>query len=260
MFVKKKDGSLRLCVDHRALNAVTTKDKYPIPRIDDLLDTVRDGRIFSTIDLLSGYNQVRKHPRDTQKTAFQTQLGSFEYLVMPFGLTNAPATFNLMNNVFNDMISKHVIVYLDDILVFSRTLREHLTHLRQVLQSLREHKLFAGIKTFRSAIGPLPWFCRLRQGYLPRRPESRRDQPLADPIFNKRHQKLPRIDRVLPRLHQGLCANRPSAHGINVNRKLIQMDSGMSRRLQKVKKRDHRGTMPQDGGPTQSFHHSHRRL
>lgn len=147
LFVKKKDKTLRMCVDYRALNALTIKNKYPLPRIDDLLDTVQGGKFFSTIDLLSDYSQVRVKPEDTQKTAFQTRLGSFEYLVMPFGLTNAPATFmHLMNNVFHDSIGKFVIVYLDDILIYSRTFEEHLNHIRHVLQRLREHKLYAGAK------------------------------------------------------------------------------------------------------------------
>lgn len=142
LFVKKKDGSLRLCVDYRALNAVTIKNRYPIPLIDELLDRLSGAHYFSALDLCSGYHQVRMHPDSVDKTAFRTRYGSFEWLVMPFGLTNAPATFmSLMNQVFKGVVDKFAIVYLDDILIFSKSEEEHAEHLRIVLDLLKKHGL-----------------------------------------------------------------------------------------------------------------------
>ncbi len=143
LFQKKHDGSLRLCIDYRALNKLTVKNKYPIPRIDDLFDQLGKARWISKLDLRSGYYHVRVAEEDIEKTACVTRYGSFEYLVMPFGLTNAPATFcALMQRVLHDFIDKFVVVYLDDIVVYSRTLDEHMAHLRQVFSTLRQHQLF----------------------------------------------------------------------------------------------------------------------
>ena len=144
LFVKKKDGELRMCVDYRALNKITIKNKYPLPRIDELLDRLHGARWFSKIDLRSGYHQVRIHPDDVAKTAFRTRYGHFEFLVLPFGLTNAPATFmHLMQQIFRPHLDSFVIVFLDDILIYSKTLDEHKTHVETVLQLLRENKLYA---------------------------------------------------------------------------------------------------------------------
>ena len=144
LFVKKKDGSLRLCVDYRRLNRITIKNRYPLPLINNILDRLGKVKYFTKIDLRSGYNNVRIKGGDEWKTAFRTRYGSFEYLVMPFGLTNAPATFqHFMNDVFKDMTDDFVVVYLDDILIFSDTLEEHWEHVRRVLQRLREYNLHA---------------------------------------------------------------------------------------------------------------------
>jgi len=144
LFARKKDGSLRMCIDYRALNKQSKKNKYPLPRIDDLLDRLGGAQYFSSIDLASGYHQIRMAPGDIEKTAFTTRLGLYEFVVLPFGLTNAPATFQtLMNGIFHAHLGQFVIVYLDDIMVYSRTLEEHISHLRQVLSLLREHKLYA---------------------------------------------------------------------------------------------------------------------
>ncbi|GBG85112.1 hypothetical protein CBR_g39679 [Chara braunii] len=138
LFVPKKEGELRMCIDYRGLNAITIKNAQPLPRIDDLLDRVQGCRYFSKIDLKSGYHQIEVHPDDQYKTAFRTRYGHYEFIVMPFGLTNAPATFQrCMNDLFRPWLDRFVVVYLDDILVFSKTLEEHEGHLRQILIDLR---------------------------------------------------------------------------------------------------------------------------
>ena len=144
LFVQKKDGSLRMCVDYRALNKQTVKNRYPMPRIDDLLDKLAGAKVFSSLDLQSAYNQVRITPEDVPKTAFRTPIGHYQFKVLCFGLTNAPATFQkVMDEVFGPHIGKFVLVYLDDILVFSKTPEEHVEHMRIVLDLLRKHKLYA---------------------------------------------------------------------------------------------------------------------
>jgi hypothetical protein len=142
--VKKKDGSMRLCVDYRDLNGVTIKFKYPLPRIDDLFDQLKGAKFFSKIDLRSGYHQVRIKFEDIPKTSFLTRYGQYEFTVMSFGLTNAPAYFmNLMNRVFMEELDKFVVVFIDDILVYSRSEEEHTQHLRVVLEKLRSRQLYA---------------------------------------------------------------------------------------------------------------------
>ncbi|KAH9658749.1 Endonuclease [Citrus sinensis] len=144
LFVKKKDGTLRLCVDYRQLNKVTVRNKYPLPRIDDLFDQLQGAHVFSKIDLRSGYHQLRIKEADVPKTAFRTRYGHYEFLVMPFELTNAPAAFmDLMNRVFRPYLDRFVIVFIDDILVYSRSQEEHEEHLRTILQTLRQKQLYA---------------------------------------------------------------------------------------------------------------------
>jgi hypothetical protein len=144
LFVPKPNGKLRMCCDFRMLNKQTIKNKFPLPRIDDLLDVLHGKKVFSSLDLQSGYWQIALKPEDMRKTAFNTHFGHFEYKVMCFGLANAPASFqSLMNDIFKDYLGKFVVVYLDDILIFSDTPEQHMHHLQLVLQRLREHKLYA---------------------------------------------------------------------------------------------------------------------
>ena len=144
LFVKKKDGSLRLCIDYRQLNRVTIRNQYPLSRIDELFDQLQGSLVYSKIDLRSGYHQLRVKESDIPKTAFRTCYGHYEFLVMPFGLTNAPAVFmDLMNRVFQPYLNGLVIVFIDDILVYLGSLEEHSEHLRIVLQTQRERQLYA---------------------------------------------------------------------------------------------------------------------
>jgi hypothetical protein len=140
LFMKKKDNSLRLFVDYCPLNAVTIKNKYPLPRIDILFDQLAEAKVFSKIDLRSSYHQIKIRPSDIPKIAFSTRYRLYEYLVMSFGLTNAPAYFMyLMNSIFMQELDKFVVVFIDDILLYSKNPEDHATHLRIVLQRLRDH-------------------------------------------------------------------------------------------------------------------------
>ncbi|KAL4025930.1 hypothetical protein IC575_014336 [Cucumis melo] len=165
LFVKKKDGSMRLCIDYRELNKVTVKNRYPLPRIDDLFDQLQGATVFFKIDLRSGYHQLRIKDEDVPKTAFRSRYGHYEFIVMSFGLTNAPAVFmDLMNRVFREFLDTFVIVFIDDILIYSKTEAEHEKHLRMVLQTLRDNKLYA--KFSKCEFGQrcpfrVTWFLRL---------------------------------------------------------------------------------------------------
>ena len=140
MFAKKKDNTLRLCIDYRQLNRVMVKNRYPLLRIDDLFDQLRRVRVYSKIDLRTGYHQLRVRETDIPKTAFRTRYGHFEFTMMPFGLTNEPAAFiDLMHRVFQPYFDQFVVVFVDDILIYSQSEMEHEDHLRIVLQLLRDH-------------------------------------------------------------------------------------------------------------------------
>ncbi|KAL6544005.1 hypothetical protein OROGR_010502 [Orobanche gracilis] len=143
LFVKKKDGSFRVCIDYRELNRVTIKNKYPLSRIDDILDQHQGASVFSKINLRSGYHQLRIRETDIAKTAFRTRYGHYEFVVIPFGLTNAPAVFmELMNRVFIDYLDQFVVVFIDDNLIYSLDREEHELHLHQVLKVLRREQLY----------------------------------------------------------------------------------------------------------------------
>ncbi|KAI0507940.1 hypothetical protein KFK09_014068 [Dendrobium nobile] len=138
LFMKKKDGTLRMCIDYRDLNKVTIKNKYPLPQIDDLFDQLAGSSVFSKIDLRSGYYQVKVKEEDVVKTAFSTRYGHYEFFVMPFGVTNAPAIFmDLMNRVFKEYLDQFVIVFIDGILVYSASEENHARHLKMMLETLR---------------------------------------------------------------------------------------------------------------------------
>src|SRR5256886_11943601 len=140
--VEKKNGKKRLCVDYRKLNKVTKKDCYPLPRIDDMLETLSGAQWFTSLDLASGFWQVELDPKDREKSTFITRFGTYEFVVMPFGLCNAPATFQrLMNTILRDILWKFVMDYIDDISVYSKTWEEHLQHLEEVFKRLRKAKL-----------------------------------------------------------------------------------------------------------------------
>jgi hypothetical protein len=147
LLVKKKDNTWRFCIDYRKLNSVTIKNKFLFPIIDELLDEIVGAKYFTTIDLALGFHQIRMHPGDEAKTAFKTHHGHFQFIVMPFGLTNTPATFQcLMNAIFGKYMRKFVLIFMDDILVFSSSLEEHLEHLRLVFQTLKDNQLFLKFK------------------------------------------------------------------------------------------------------------------
>ncbi|GJZ02061.1 putative reverse transcriptase domain-containing protein [Tanacetum coccineum] len=144
LFVKKKDGSFRMCIDYRELNKLTVKNRYPLPRIDDLFDQLQGSSVYSKIDLRSGYHQLRVREEDIPKTAFRTRYGHYEFQVMPFGLTNAPAVFmDLMNRVCKPYLDKFVIVFIDDILIYSKNKQEHEEHLKIILELLKKEELYA---------------------------------------------------------------------------------------------------------------------
>ncbi|GJU00235.1 retrotransposon protein, putative, ty3-gypsy subclass [Tanacetum coccineum] len=164
LFVKKKDGSFRMCIDYRELNKLTVKNRYPLPRIDDLFDQPQGSRYFSKIDLRSGYHQLRVHEDDIPKTAFRTRYRHFEFTVMPFGLTNAPAVFmDLMNRVCKPYLDKFVTVFMVEILIYSKSKEEHEIHLRMVLQFLKKEKLYA---KFSQIAKPLTLLTQKKQKYV----------------------------------------------------------------------------------------------
>ena len=181
LFVKKKDGSLRMCVDYRMLNKISIKNRYPMPRVDDLLDRLRGAKFLSKVDAHSGFNQIRIAPEHIERTAFTTAYGLFEYTVLPFGLCNAPATFQrLMNEVLREEIDDGLVcVYMDDVLIYSETEEDHKTHLRRVLGKLRQHRLYLKKKKCEFAVEETEFLGHLvgRNGI---RPDPKKTQAVAN--------------------------------------------------------------------------------
>ena len=158
LFVKKKDGGLRMCVDYRALNQQTIKNRYPLPRIDEMFDRIYKGRIFSSFDLTSGYHQVRIKPQHTEKTAFCTRYGQYEFRVVPFGLSNAPAIFQtMMNRIFRKYLDDFIVIFLDDLLVFSLNEQDHLKHIEIVFKLLKENQLYLKPSKCKLGVEKLNW-------------------------------------------------------------------------------------------------------
>ena len=146
VIIPKKDGTWHMCVDYKALNKITIKNRYPLPRIDDLMDQLQQARLFTKLDLRSSYHQVQVKEEEVWKTTFKTRQGLFEWLVLPFGLCNAPATFmHIMNEVLRPFIDDFVIVYLDDILIYSDNWNNHVVHIHKVFEVLREEKIYLKI-------------------------------------------------------------------------------------------------------------------
>ena len=183
LFVKKKDGGLRMCVDFRALNKMTVRNSYPLPRIDDLFDELRNAQVFSCLDLQQAYHQVRLRDDDTPKTAFVTPKGLYEYKVLCFGLTNAPATFQaLMNEVLREQVGRYCLVYLDDILVYRNTPEEHLQHLKEVLAALKLYSpAICKVEQVQicAQLCPVLGACDIRWGHPPRSMQGCSGQGLA---------------------------------------------------------------------------------
>ena len=156
LFVPEKDGGVRMCVDYRALNRVTAHNRYPLPRIEDFLDRLQGAKLFTKIDLCSGYHQIRVHPSDVHKTAFRMRYGHFEFLVLPFGLTNAPTTFmHLMHSSLREQLDDFIVIFLDDILMYKRDLISHVAHVRKTFEILRQHSHYAKVlkcEFFRSSV------------------------------------------------------------------------------------------------------------
>jgi len=188
LFVKMKDQSLRMCVDYCPLNAVTIKNKYPLPRIDILFDQLSKAKVFSKIDLRSGYHQIKIRPQDIPKTTFSTRYGLYEYLVTSFRLTNAPAYFMyLMNSVFMPELDMFAVVFIDDILVYSENEQDHAEHVRVVLTRLREHQLYAKFSKCEFWLKKVPfiWHILSEEGIVV-------DPSKVQKLWTGRHQLLSR--------------------------------------------------------------------
>lgn len=200
VLVGKKDGTWRLCVDYRDLNKKTIKDKFPIPVVDELIDALAGSKVFSKLDLRAGYHQLWVAHEDVYKTAFKTHEGHYEFLVMPFGLTNAPTSFqSWMNNIFKPLLRKCVLVFFDDILVYSPSLTQHWEHLNVVFHLMQQHQLYAKASKCAFAISKVEYLRHFisGEGVGDRSKENRSSSKVANSKNCERAKKFLRHDRLL---------------------------------------------------------------
>jgi hypothetical protein len=198
LFVEKKDGTKRMCIDYCTLTSMMIKNKYPLPRIEDLLDRLKKAKFFSKIDLRSGYHQMKIREQDIPKTAFTTRYGLYEFVVVSFGLTNAPAYFmNLMNKFFMEELDKFVVVFINDILIYSETVEEHEEHLRIVLETLHQVQQVRVLDGEGPVLGTRVVSRRDRCGSI----QSGAGYQAGAVVERDRRQELPQNGRILPEVH-----------------------------------------------------------